>query len=134
MLGALVGVAAALRPDIASLFGSSRPRSERHTVTEFVSSLDVRDVRFPTSHHLDGSDAMNPFPDYSAAYVELGTSTGRTGYGLAFTVGRGNDLQVAAIRAFAPLVVGRPVDEALADMAAFSRSMTGDSQLRWLGP
>jgi L-fuconate dehydratase len=103
-------------------------------VTEFFSSLDTHDIRFPTSRQRDGSDAMNPFPDYSAAYVVLRTSAGRTGYGLAFTVGRGNDLQVAAIQAFAPLVVGRPVDEALADMAAFSRSMTGDSQLRWLGP
>jgi L-fuconate dehydratase len=103
-------------------------------VTEFFSSLDTYDVRFPTSRHLDGSDAMNPFPDYSAAYISLRTSTGREGFGLAFTVGRGNDVQVAAIRALAPLVVGRSVEAVLADVAAFSRSLTGDSQLRWLGP
>ncbi len=103
-------------------------------MTEYFSSLDTYDVRFPTSRTLDGSDAMNPFPDYSAAYVVLRTSAGREGYGLAFTVGRGNDVQVAAIQALAPLVIGRPVDVALGDMAAFSRSLTGDSQLRWLGP
>ena len=36
-----------------------------------ISALDVIDVRFPTSLGLDGSDAMNPEPDYSAAYVVL---------------------------------------------------------------
>src|SRR5947208_1005560 len=97
-------------------------------------ALDTYDVRFPTSRELDGSDAMNPLPDYSAAYVVLRTSTGRAGYGLAFTVGRGNDVQVAAIRALAPLVVGRSVDGVLADLGAFARTLTGDSQLRWLGP
>jgi L-fuconate dehydratase len=103
-------------------------------VTEYFSSLDTYDVRFPTSRHRHGSDAMNPFPDYSAAYVVLSTSAGRQGFGLAFTVGRGNDVQVAAIRAFAPLVVGRSVADVLADMGAFARMLAGDSQLRWLGP
>src|SRR6185436_14609831 len=101
-------------------------------VTETISSLHTHDIRFPTSRERDGSDAMNPFPDYSVAYVELGTSAGRTGYGLAFTVGRGNDLQVAAIDALAPLVVGRSVQEILEDTASVSRALIGDSQLRWL--
>lgn len=103
-------------------------------MTETIISLDTHDVRFPTSRHRDGSDAMNPFPDYSAAYVEVRTSAGHSGYGLAFTVGRGNDVQVAAIEALAPLVVGRSVDDIFGDIASFSRTMTGDSQLRWLGP
>ncbi|GAA5189981.1 enolase C-terminal domain-like protein [Rugosimonospora acidiphila] len=103
-------------------------------MTELFCALDTFDVRFPTSRQLDGSDAMNPAPDYSAAYVVVRTSTGREGYGLTFTVGRGNDVQVAAVRALAPLVVGRPVDEILNDLGAFSRELTGDSQLRWLGP
>lgn len=102
-------------------------------MTTFV-DLRVHDVRFPTSRHLDGSDAMNPFPDYSAAYLELVTSTGEVGYGFVFTVGRGNDVQVAAIEAYAPLVLGLDVDEVLGDMGAFSRRLIGDSQLRWLGP
>src|SRR3954452_21388722 len=96
--------------------------------------LETHDVRFPTSRHLDGSDAMNPFPDYSAAYVVLRTSDGEAGYGFAFTVGRGNDVQVAAIRAIEPLVAGLLVDEVLDDLGAFGRVITGDSQLRWLGP
>ena len=103
-------------------------------MTELIASLDTFDVRFPTSRHLDGSDAMNPFPDYSAAYVVIRTSAGREGYGLAFTVGRGNEVQVAAIRALAPLVVGRPVDDLLGNLGGLARLMTGDSQLRWLGP
>ncbi|WP_188195613.1 enolase C-terminal domain-like protein [Nonomuraea sp. SYSU D8015] len=103
-------------------------------MTEVISAVEALDVRFPTSRQLDGSDAMNPEPDYSAAYVTIRTSTGGEGYGLAFTVGRGNDLQVAAVKTLAPLVVGLPVEEVLADLGALSRRLTGDSQLRWLGP
>jgi len=103
-------------------------------LAEQIVSVDTYDVRFPTSRHLDGSDAMNPFPDYSAAYVVLRTSAGREGYGLAFTVGRGNDVQIAGIRALAPLVVGRPIDDFVNQLGGLSRLLTGDSQLRWLGP
>ncbi|GAB3004662.1 L-fuconate dehydratase [Saccharothrix stipae] len=103
-------------------------------MTELITALDAVDVRFPTSLELDGSDAMNPEPDYSAAYVTIRTSGGAEGHGLAFTVGRGNDVEVAAVRALAPLVIGLSVDEVLGDLGAFSRRLTGDSQLRWLGP
>ncbi|MEU4447726.1 enolase C-terminal domain-like protein [Actinosynnema sp. NPDC050801] len=103
-------------------------------MTELISAVDAVDVRFPTSLELDGSDAMNPEPDYSAAYVTIRTSAGAEGHGLAFTVGRGNEVEVAAVRALAPLVTGLSVDEVLGDLGAFSRRLTGDSQLRWLGP
>src|SRR3954452_5597510 len=99
-----------------------------------IVELETHDVRFPTSRELDGSDAMNPLPDYSAAYVVLRTDDGAEGHALAFTVGRGNEVQVAGIRALAPLVVGRDVDGVLDDLGAFARGLTGDSQLRWLGP
>jgi L-fuconate dehydratase len=99
-----------------------------------VTSLDVRDVRFPTSASLDGSDAMNPDPDYSAAYVVVETDEGPRGHGFAFTIGRGNEVQAAAIRALAPHVVGRDAGELCADLGGFYRELTGDSQLRWLGP
>ncbi|MFI9010324.1 enolase C-terminal domain-like protein [Actinosynnema sp. NPDC053489] len=99
-----------------------------------IVALDVLDVRFPTSRELDGSDAMNPDPDYSAAYVVLRTSAGPHGYGLAFTIGRGNDVQAAAIRSLAHHVVGRAVPETATDLAALSADLVGDSQLRWLGP
>ena len=101
---------------------------------ETITAVEVVDVRFPTSLELDGSDAMNPEPDYSAAYVTVRTSGGDAGYGLVFTVGRGNDVQVAAVRALAPLVLGLPVAHVLGDLGGFSRRLTGDSQLRWLGP
>jgi L-fuconate dehydratase len=123
------GVVACLRPE-AWLSEPEVPG----TMTELITAVDAVDVRFPTSRELDGSDAMNPEPDYSAAYVTLRTSGGAEGHGLAFTVGRGNDVEVAAVRALAPLVVGLPVDEVLGDLGAFSRRLTGDSQLRWLGP
>ncbi len=96
----------------------------------------THDVRFPTSRDLDGSDAMNPDPDYSAAYLVIGTDDpdGLEGHGFAFTIGRGNDVQVAAIDALAGHLLGRDVDAVLADMGATSRSFVDDSQLRWLGP
>ncbi|MEV6209532.1 L-fuconate dehydratase [Kitasatospora sp. NPDC051914] len=101
-----------------------------------ITALDVLDVRFPTSEHLDGSDAMNPEPDYSAAYVVLRTDAGDglEGHALAFTTGRGNDVQAAAIAALAPYVVGRSVEDVCGDLGAFSRSLVHDPQLRWLGP
>lgn len=97
---------------------------------------EVEDIRFPTSRALDGSDAMNPDPDYSAAYVVLHTDAGDgiEGHGLTFTIGRGNELCVAAVEALAPLVVGLSLDEIASDMRAFWRRVTGDSQLRWVGP
>ncbi|WP_242107174.1 L-fuconate dehydratase [Luteimonas aquatica] len=101
-----------------------------------IIALESYDVRFPTSRHLDGSDAMNPDPDYSAAYLILRTddASGLAGYGLVFTIGRGNDVQTAAVSALSHLVVGRDVDEVLGDLGAFARTLSDDSQLRWLGP
>lgn len=94
------------------------------------------DVRFPTSRSGDGSDAMNPDPDYSAAYVALETDDpgGLVGQGLTFTIGRGTEVCVAAIEALAPHVVGRTVDELFADLGGLWRRLVTDSQLRWLGP
>jgi len=102
------------------------------TITDLVTS----DIRFPTSRSLDGSDAMNPNPDYSAAYVVLRTDrpSGFQGHGLTFTIGRGNDLCAAAIEALKPLVVGKTLESITADFGAFWNDITGDSQLRWLGP
>jgi L-fuconate dehydratase len=94
----------------------------------------VTDVRFPTSRELLGSDAVNVDPDYSAAYVEVPTSSGEAGYGFVFTIGRGNEVAVAAIRAVEQIVAGLDVEETLADLGGFSRRLVHDSQLRWLGP
>ena len=101
-----------------------------------ITALETSDIRFPTSLLLDGSDAMNPDPDYSAAYVRLVTdaSDGLEGHGFVFTIGRGNDVQVAAIDALADHVVGRDVDELLGAMGRTWRELVHDSQLRWLGP
>ncbi len=100
-----------------------------------VVALDCFDVRFPTSLDLDGSDAMNPDPDYSAAYAVLRTDRdGLSGHGLCFTIGRGNDVVVAAIDALRPYVIGRSVAGIVGDLGTFSRDLIADSQLRWLGP
>jgi L-fuconate dehydratase len=101
-----------------------------------ITALETHDVRFPTSRALDGSDAMNPDPDYSAAYVVLRTDSpdGLCGHGLVFTIGRGNDVQTSALAALAPMVIGQSVEATIADLGSFARRLTGDSQLRWLGP
>src|SRR6476661_3900453 len=95
----------------------------------------THDVRFPTSRTGAGSDAMNPDPDYSAAYVVLETDEpGLAGHGLTFTIGRGNELCVGAIEALAPHVVGLSLDELTGDLRGMWRRLVTDSQLRWLGP
>ncbi len=101
-----------------------------------IIAMDTADVRFPTSQSLDGSDAMNPNPDYSAAYMRLVTddADGHSGHGFVFTIGRGNDVQLAAIQSLTDYVVGRDVDELLGDLGGFWKSLVHDSQLRWLGP
>ncbi|WP_326809089.1 fuconate dehydratase [Streptomyces sp. NBC_01775] len=101
-----------------------------------VTGVEVHDVRFPTSEQLDGSDAMNPDPDYSAAYVVLRTDApdGHEGHGFCFTIGRGNDVVVGAIEALRPYVEGRPLEAVTGDLGGLHRELTHDSQLRWLGP
>lgn len=101
-----------------------------------ITAVDTYDIRFPTSRELDGSDAMNPDPDYSAAYVVLRADTPDCpeGHAFTFTIGRGNDVQVAAIEALRGHVVGRSVEELCADPGSLARDLIGDSQLRWLGP
>jgi L-fuconate dehydratase len=100
------------------------------------SEFETYDVRFPTSLDLDGSDAMNADPDYSAAYLILRTDAGDglEGHGFAFTIGRGNDVQTAAIEALRDHVIGLDVDATLNDLGGFWKSLVHDSQLRWLGP
>jgi L-fuconate dehydratase len=100
-----------------------------------IVALDCYDVRFPTSLELDGSDAMNPDPDYSAAYAVLRTDApGLEGHALCFTIGRGNEVMVTAVAALRRHVVGRYVTDIITDLGGFSAAMVGDSQLRWLGP
>ncbi len=99
-----------------------------------ITRLDVRDIRFPTSREMDGSDATNLDPDYSAAYVVLHTDSAYQGHGLTFTIGRGNELCAAAVQALAPMIVGHSLDEFTGNMGGFWRYITSDSQLRWVGP
>jgi len=100
-----------------------------------ITAFETFDLRFPTSQHLDGSDAMNPDPDYSAAYVVLKTDAAeQCGYGMTFTIGRGNEICVAAIRSLAALIVGQTVESLMTQPVTLYRRLTGDSQLRWIGP
>ncbi len=101
-----------------------------------ITAVDTFDIRFPTSLELDGSDAMNPDPDYSAAYLIIRTDAGDglEGHGFVFTIGRGNEVEAAAIEALRPHILGRSAEELLGDMGATWKLLVHDSQLRWLGP
>jgi L-fuconate dehydratase len=104
-------------------------------MTRFL-GFDTHDVRFPTSRMLDGSDAMNTSPDYSAAALILRTdgADGLAGHAHVFTIGRGNDIQLSAIRAIETFLAGLDVEETLADLGGLARRLVADSPLRWLGP
>ncbi len=99
-----------------------------------ITSLSAMDIRFPTSDNLDGSDAINKDPDYSAAYVVVETEQGDYGYGLIFTIGRGNDICCTAVESMRHLVIGTDLGEISANIGGFYNHLRSDSQLRWLGP
>jgi len=111
-------------------------RQEYRTVTISITAVRTLDIRFPTSRELDGSDAMNPDPDYSAAYLVISTDAGDglEGHGFAFTIGRGNEVQTTAIESVAARLVGRPLGALLAGLGPLWMELVHDSQLRWLGP
>ena len=114
----------------------SDPSTGGSRLATTITSIDTFDIRFPTSVGRHGSDAMHADPDYSAAYVILRTDHpgGLEGHGLTFTIGRGNELCVSAIQALAPLVTGLTLESIKTDMAGFWRTLTSESQLRWVGP
>ena len=99
-----------------------------------ITGFETFDLRFPTSDEKDGSDAMHPDPDYSAAYLVLKTDAGHEGHGFTFTIGRGNDIVVEAVRALAAKVCGKRLADFATDSAAWWRDLASDTQLRWLGP
>ncbi|XP_063307574.1 mitochondrial enolase superfamily member 1 [Pelobates fuscus] len=101
-----------------------------------ITGLIVTDVRFPTSLGHHGSDAMHTDPDYSAAYVVIETDAddGLKGYGLTFTLGKGTEIVVCAVKALSRHVVGRALEDIVTDFRRFYRQLTSDGQLRWIGP
>lgn len=99
-----------------------------------ITNVRVLDLRFPTSRSSIGSDAVNTDPDYSAAYCILETDGGLQGYGLTFTLGRGNELCVQAIQFLSRFVLGKTLSSITDDFAAFQREVTSETQFRWLGP
>ncbi len=111
-------------------------REANVTLSLKITAARAFDIRFPTSRTLAGSDAMNPDPDYSAAYVVLETDhpSGMTGNGMTFTIGRGNEICVKAIESLTRMVVGRDLGELVSNMGQFWKQVTRDSQLRWVGP
>ena len=108
----------------------------KESIVSTITKVQTYDFRFPTSQTLSGSDAMNPDPDYSAAYVEIHTNKddGIVGTGFVFTIGRGNDVVCRAIDSMSQVLLGRNVEDFLENMRSAWDLLVGDSQLRWLGP
>ena len=101
---------------------------------EKIVQFEVQDVRYPTSKTLDGSDSVHTDPDYSVAYVTLTTNKGVSGYGITFTLGAGTDVVVKAIELLKRKVLDKSLHDIFTNYRAFYRSLTQDSQMRWLGP
>lgn len=97
-----------------------------------IVQLDARDLRWPTSMGGHGSDAMHTDPDYSCVYVTLTTERGVSGHGLTFTLGRGNEIVLMAVKTMASLVRDRNAGEIFRQFGAFWRELTSESQLRWV--
>src|ERR1700761_7899780 len=111
------------------------PSSAEASVTPIaITTVRLIDLRFPTSRHHIGSDAVNTDPDYSAAYCILETGTALEGHGLTFTLGRGTELVVGALHFLKQIVLGRTLDSLTADLNQLYLQLTGDTQFRWLGP
>src|SRR4029079_16846492 len=103
-------------------------------MTGKITELTALDIRFPTSLELDGSDAVNVDPDYSAAYVTVTLDHGEQGHAFVFPCGRGNDIVAHAIDAYGELLTGRDGDALVTDLGEASKRLIHDSQMRWLGP
>src|SRR3569623_1882138 len=116
------------------VLAASTPFVLRASPMTTITGWTCRDIRFPTSKQADGSDAMNPDPDYSAAYVVLQTDGRLQGHGLTFTLGKGTELCVAAVNALAPTLVGKTLEDITEDMGAWWRRLANPDQLRWVGP
>jgi L-fuconate dehydratase len=116
------------------LVAASQPKEFVRLKQIKITALRVVDLRFPTSRDHIGSDAVNVDPDYSAAYCILETDSALKGHGLTFTLGRGTDLCVAALNYLGRFIVGRTLSSITDDFVAFNRTLTDDSQFRWLGP
>ena len=100
-----------------------------------ILKFTVDDVRFPTSKDLTGSDAIHTDPDYSATYVTVYTDDKNlTGYGIAFTIGKGNDIVAECIKHFFPIFENMSLDELENDIGKLWFKCVDHSQLRWLGP
>ncbi|KFB51659.1 AGAP007421-PA-like protein [Anopheles sinensis] len=99
-----------------------------------ITTVTARDIRWPTSLGAHGSDAMHTDPDYSCVYVTIATVEGPVGYGMTFTLGRGTDIVLLAVRAMKRLVEGRTTASIYERFGQFWRELTSESQLRWIGP
>lgn len=77
-------------------------------------------------------DCKHTDPNYSCAYVTIRTAQGIEGHGLSFTIGRGTEIVVKAVKSLSYLVVGESAIDIYKDFAQFWRSLTSETQLRWV--
>ena len=98
-----------------------------------VTSLGARDVRFPLEHGA-GSDAVHSGAEYAFATTLLGTDVHTFGTGIVLTLGLGNEIVCEVIELLGKEIVGREIEELMADFGNVSQKLAQHPQLRWLGP
>jgi L-fuconate dehydratase len=98
-----------------------------------ITSLEARDVRFPLEQGA-GSDAVHSGAEYAFATTLLACDEKMFGSGIVLTLGLGNQLVCEAIVWLGKELIGREIEELMADFGAVAQKLAQHPQLRWLGP
>jgi len=98
-----------------------------------ITSLETRDVRFPLEQGA-GSDAVHSGAEYAFATTLLGSNEKVFGTGIVLTLGLGNQLVCEAIEFLGQELIGREIEELMADFGVVIQKLAQHPQLRWLGP
>jgi L-fuconate dehydratase len=98
-----------------------------------ITKVNIADIRYPLDGNA-GSDAIHRDPVYSYAVTQLRDDSGITGTGFAFTLGEGNDLVCKAAEYYARQLVGKDVEDTMANFGELFKKLSNDQQFRWLGP
>jgi len=98
-----------------------------------ITRADAQDRRFAL-HSGAGSDAIHTNGEYAFAVTQLHTDCGLTGCGITLTMGNGNRVVCDVIDQLTATLVGREIEELMAEFGAVSKRLADDPALRWLGP
>ncbi|GAC1664936.1 MAG: enolase C-terminal domain-like protein [Candidatus Acidiferrum sp.] len=98
-----------------------------------IKKVEAQDRRF-TLDEGAGSDAVHSSGTYAFAVTHLRTSHDIGGCGITLTMGRGNREVCQLIEQLGESLIGRDIEELMAEFGPVSRRLADDPALRWLGP